>query len=101
MKYEQGKKYRVIKEGARLSGMRPVAPYVQQGWGLTLPVGMVITCEGMSMTRGDGVLALKWSDAQGQYLASDCLFSPVKGDIIWGGQLPADGFLEEVAEGRE
>ena len=100
MKYEKGKQYRVIKDGAHLSGMRPVAPYTHQGWRMNLSLGQVITCDGTSMTFGDGVPALKWSDENGNYLASDCLFSPVKGDIIWGGQVPADGFLEAVGGGR-
>lgn len=100
VQYEQGKKYRVIKEGARLSGMRPVAPYCQEGWGMELAVGAVLTCDGTSMTFGDGVPALKWKDADGNWLANDCLFRPIKGDAMWGGQLPADGYLEPEEEGK-
>jgi hypothetical protein len=95
MKYEKGKKYRVVRAGARLSGYRPTAPYCQEGWSRSLEVGEVITCAGDSMTFGDGVPAIKWLDANGKWIANDCLFHPVKGGM-WGGQVPADGFLEDA-----
>jgi hypothetical protein len=95
MIYEKGKKYRVVKEGGRLWGMKSTAPYCQTGWGKNLSVGEIITCAGSSMTMGDGVPAMKWLDENGEYLANDCLFSPVQGGM-WGGQLPEDGFLEEI-----
>lgn len=98
MKYEKGKRYRVVKPGAKLRGMKPIAPYCSQGWGKTLEVGEVITCAGSNMTFGDGVPALKWLDADGKWLANDCLFSPVQGGM-WGGQVPEDGYLEELPEG--
>jgi hypothetical protein len=94
-KYEKGRRYRVVKAGAKLSGMKPVAPYCEQGWGKELEIGEVITCAGTAMTFGDGVPAMKWHDADGRWLANDCLFSPVKGGM-WGGQVPEDGYLEEV-----
>lgn len=90
--YEAGKKYRVVKEGARLTGMQPTAPYVQQGWSKDLHVGDVLTCAGSSMTRGDGIPALKWKDENGEWLSNDCLFEPVQGGL-WGGQVPAEGYL--------
>lgn len=96
-KYESGKKYRVIKEGARLSGMKPTAPYCQTGWRQDLHVGDVLTCAGRSMTSGDGVPALKWKDADGEWLANDCLFHPVQGGM-WSGQVPVDGYLEEAVK---
>ena len=95
MTYAKGKKYRVIKDGCRLTGMKPIAPYTQQGWAKRLAVGDVITCGGSSMTCGDGVPAMKWLDENGKWLASDCLFEPVDGGM-WGGQVPKDGYLEEV-----
>lgn len=94
-KYEKGKKFRVIKAGARLSGYKPTAPYCQTGWGRPLEVGEVITCAGESMTFGDGVPAIKWLDADGKWIANDCIFSPVQGGM-WGGQAPEDGYLEPV-----
>lgn len=96
MQYEKDKKYRVIKDGAQLYGMKPTAPYCQTGWRKKLEVGEVITCAGCSMTFGDGIAALKWNDENGEWLANDCMFKPVKGNELWGMQEPADGFLEEV-----
>ena len=92
--YVKGRRYRVVGHGAYLSGMVPTAPYCQQGWRLDLNVGDVITCLGESMTMGDGVPALKWADSDGKWLANDCTFSPATGGL-WGGQVPAAGFLEE------
>jgi hypothetical protein len=93
--YEAGQKYRVIREGARLTGMVPVAPYCQQGWSKQLHVGDVITCAGSGMTFGDGVPALKWKDEDGEWLANDCTFQPVQGGM-WSGQIPEDGYLQQV-----
>lgn len=97
MKYEKGRKYRVVKPGAKLSGYKPTAPYVQEGWSKRLEVGEILTCAGSNMTMGDGVPALKWNDEHGKWIANDCLFRPVKGGM-WGGQVPEDGFLEELPE---
>lgn len=93
--YKKGQRYRVVKAGAHLHGMQPVAPCVQQGWRKDLKVGDILTCQGESMTFGDGVPALKWADEDGQWLANDCLFSPIQGGM-WGGQVPEDGYLEPV-----
>ena len=92
-----GKKFRVVREGARLCGFKPAGPHCQQGWRRDLQVGEVITCGGESMTFGDGVPAIKWLDADGKWIANDCLFHPVKGGM-WGGQIPEDGYLEEVSD---
>jgi len=96
-KYEAGRKYRVIKEGARLTGLQPVSPNCQQGWRKDLHVGDVLTCAGKSWTMGDGVPALKWKGEAGEWLANDCLFHPVQGGM-WSGQVPAEGYLEEVPD---
>jgi hypothetical protein len=90
----KGTRWRVIRSGARLWGWTSI-PGGQQGWGLDLPLGMILTCEGSSMTSGDGVPAIKWTDENGKFLVSDCTFRPVKGGM-WGGQVPADGYLEPV-----
>ena len=97
MKYEKGKRYRVVKAGAQLRGMQPTGPNVQRGWGKDLEVGDVLTCLGTSMTFGDGVPALKWADENGEWLANDCRFSPVQGGM-WSGQIPVDGYLELVED---
>lgn len=95
MRFEKGKKYRVVKPGARLRGYKPVGPNCEEGWSRDLEVGEIITCAGSSMTFGDGVPALKWHDKDGKWIANDCLFRPVQGGM-WGGQVPEDGYLEEV-----
>jgi hypothetical protein len=78
-KYPAGSRWRGVREGASLWGMRPVAPYVQQGWRQELHVGDVITSTGISMTGGDGVPHLKWAGADGEWLANDCVFEPGAG----------------------
>lgn len=93
--FKQGTRWRVVREGARLWGMVPIAPYAQQGWQRQLRVGDVLTCGGMGMTFGDGVNAIKWLGENGEWLANDCLFEPVKGGM-WGGQVPGDGYLERL-----
>jgi hypothetical protein len=95
MTYEAGRKYRVIKEGAKLQGMQPTAPYCQVGWQKELHVGDVLTCAGSRMTFGDGVPAIKWNGENNEHLANDCIFHPVQGGM-WGGQVPVDGYLEEA-----
>jgi len=95
MKFEKGKRYRVIKSGARLTGMQPIRTGSFQGWRMDLAVDDIITCLGKSMTMGDGVPALKWADENGAPLANDCLFKPTQGGM-WSGQVPEDGYLEEV-----
>lgn len=95
VKFEKGKRYRVIRPGARLSGMQPARPGTLQGWKRDLAVGDILTCLGTSMTRGDGVPAVKWADENGEQLAVDCTFDPVSGGL-WSGQVPVDGYLEET-----
>lgn len=93
--YKKGRRYRVVRAGARLRGMQPISSCAQQGWRKDLEVGEILTCLGESMTFGDGVPAIKWGDETGEWLANDCIFSPVTGGL-WGGQVPADGYLEEM-----
>lgn len=92
--YEQlkGRRFLVVRPGAKLTGMQPIAPNVQQGWEKKLGVGDVLTCAGVSMTFGDGVPVVKWLDAEGNHLANDCTFSPSTGGM-WN-MAPADGYLE-------
>lgn len=94
--FRKGQKWRVTRDGASLSGMKPTGPYAQQGWSMPLPVGTILTCAGRKMTFGDGVPVIKWTDAEGEWLANDCTLSPSTGGI-WS-SAPADGFLELIED---
>jgi hypothetical protein len=47
-----GARYRVIREGAQLSGWRSIAPYTQQGWNRPLRVGEILRYEGLHYSGG-------------------------------------------------
>ncbi|WP_306150708.1 hypothetical protein [Roseovarius sp. MMSF_3281] len=89
--FKAGQQWRVIKQGARLSGMQPAGYCAQQGWSMALEVGTVLTCAGVSMSFGDGVPLVKWLDAEGKHLANDCTFHPSNGAMWWNA--PAPGWL--------
>lgn len=89
----EGRKFRVIKAGAKLQGMQPVRGG-QQGWAQSLAVGTILTCAGKSMTFGDGVPIVKWTDENGKFLANDCEFKPSLGGM-WS-SYPNPEFLEAV-----
>lgn len=95
--YRVGARYRVLRPGARLSGMMPTGPYCQKGWRRDLEPGDVLTYKGRSMTFGDGVPAMKWAGPDGEWLANDCTIWPYQGGM-WGGMVPMDGLLEEVTD---
>lgn len=95
--FVRGKKFRVIKAGGYISGMKPVAPYVQQGYREQLEVGTVLMCAGESMTFGDGVPAIKWLREDGKPICNDAIFSHVVGGM-WAGQVPEPGWMELVTE---
>lgn len=90
--FKAGQKWRVAIDGAFLSGMKPTGPYAQQGWAMRAPNGTVLTCTGVQMTFGDGVPTVKWADADGEWLANDCTFSPSTGGMWF--QAPIDGALQ-------
>lgn len=91
--YQKGRRFRVVREGARLSGMQPHPSGALVGWSVPLLVDTVLTCLGTSWTRGDGVPAVKWGDCNGKPLAIDCIFFPVQGGM-WDGRKPLPGYLE-------
>jgi len=74
--------------------MKPVGRYAQEGWAKKLRVGEVLTCDGSSMTFGDGVPIIKWFDENGHWLANDCEFKPAVGGM-WT-SLPDPTCLEVV-----
>lgn len=93
--FENGRKFRVVVAGLKVSGMKPVAPYTQQGWSEQLPIGTVLTCDGTSMTFGDGVPALKWRDAHGSFICNDALIEPHMPGM-WSGMYPIPGTMEPI-----
>jgi len=52
----KGRRYRVARPGARLTGWKPVAPYAQQGCAVSLEVGDEVEYIGMRYSGGsDGI----------------------------------------------
>lgn len=91
-KYPTGRKYRVIKEGAVLSGWKPSGhPYSFNGWQRSLRVGEVIETAGF--IRG-------WGSDPGYGVhfkepgMGNVEFYPSSGGIF--SFEPAEGFLEPV-----
>lgn len=86
MKYEAGKKYRVIREGGRLHGRKlfnsdlPVK--------VDLPVGTIITCAGQFYVGS--VPVIEWHDAYNRKIGKRCSFSP---HVLSYAETPADGYL--------
>jgi hypothetical protein len=93
--FTKGRRFRVAAAGVTLHGTQPVRGGGHQGWKKVLSVGDVLTCDGTSMTSGDGVPAVKWRGAGGEYLAGDCTAARVIGGT-WDGQVPAPGQLEPI-----
>lgn len=89
-----GRRFRVIKAGGQLHGLKPTAPYCQTGWAKPVEVGTVLTCAGRLWTQGDGVPVIKWKDANGCWIANDCEFEPSRGSM-WH-RVPDLSFFEEV-----
>lgn len=56
LKLVPGARYRVVREGATLSGWRPIAPYSEQSWRRQLHVGEIIRYDGLGYSGGsDGI----------------------------------------------
>lgn len=89
----KGRKYQVIKPGI-LSGWSPVQGGMK-GFSQPMDVGAVLTCDGVSMSSGDGVPVVKWLDENGGHIAIDCEFRPSVGSM-WS-SFPHPGHLELVA----
>jgi len=95
--YRKGRKFRVVREQCRLSGMTPIGPGAHQGWGQQLHLGDVIECEGFSMGWGsDSIPVVKWkTDETVTARAQFVQFVPSKG--LWE-PYPDDDFVEPVEE---
>jgi hypothetical protein len=102
--YRQGRHFRVLREGAQITGMVPAPGGGQQGFRRALHPGELLTCRGVSMTFGDGVPAIKWNDADDQWICNDAIFEPHTGGM-WGGMPPDPDYLQpcddETGKGEE
>lgn len=92
--FTRGRRFRA-RQPFTLWGMQPSGPWSQTSWRLAIPPGTILTCAGESMTFGDGVPAIKWTDADGNYLAIDCCVDDIVGGM-WGGQIPRPGLLKPL-----
>jgi hypothetical protein len=88
MNFEKGSKWRVVKEGASLSGMRHSGGSSFTGWTEPLQVGVVLTCEGTQRGFGDGPMeVVVWRSPTGNQ-GVNAEFSPG----CWGS--PNGDYLE-------
>lgn len=97
--FPKGAKFRVVKDGARLSGMVPFAGGAYQGWGHVLAVGDVIESRGFGPGWGsDPGYGVHWTcEAVREARASFVEFKP-SGSGNWFTYWPAAGWLEQVCD---
>lgn len=95
-RYARGKRFRVIKAGAKLWGLTPIRPNVQQGWTQVLEVGDVIESLGFGPGFGaDPGYGINWTSERAKAEHAHSLsFAPSEGGI-WAYR-PSEGYLEEV-----
>lgn len=91
-----GSQWRVVQEGARLSGMVNKGAW-HQGWGRVLAVGEVVTCEGFKMGWGsDAIAEVMFSTPDSiEARAAFVNINPQAG--MWRAW-PMDGYLERIEE---
>lgn len=90
--YPAGKKFRVVKDGARLHGWKRSGPYSHTGTQIDLKVGDVIESKGYSAGMGS-------DPGYGVHFKGDAAylqFTPSQGGIF--AYHPADGYLEPVED---
>ena len=93
--YKKGDRYRVIRDGGQLHGMKPCGPGAQQGWAQPVPKGTVLTCNGVGKGWGsDSVPIVMWSDETGEWIANFAEFYPQEGGM-WSLE-PKAGYLEKL-----
>jgi hypothetical protein len=92
MKYENGKRYRVVRDGASLSGMVAIGSGAWRGWSRKLAVGEILTCTGYRRGWGsDPITEVTFDDAQAKAArAGFVAFEPSR----WG--TPVAGYIEPV-----
>jgi len=91
--YAKGGRYRIIKDGARLWGWKPITGG-WQGWGRAVPVGEVLTCKGWRPGMGSdpGPDIVQWEDPVGTFVE----FHPSAGKGWF--TRPDDSYLELVTD---
>lgn len=95
--FTQGRRFRVVKDGAALTGMVAAGVGMWRPLRMELPVGSIITCLGRAMSWGsDGVPVIVWGDQDGVAFAPDAEFSPRVGDL-WV-SVPDPDFLNVLEE---
>jgi hypothetical protein len=97
IEYAPGRRFRVVKEGLRLSGWQPKPGY-QQGWGQTLHVGDVVTCLGYGAGWGsDPGYGIEWTTEEAKAAHAFSLdTSPSVGGAF--DYRPPMGYLEPIEE---
>ena len=93
--YAPGSQFRVVREGARLSGWQPMGiGNAQRGWARDLHVGDVIVCAGFGPGWGsDPGFGIEFTDPERGLVE----FWPVTGGVF--AYRPAPGYLVPVNEG--
>ena len=88
-KYPAGKKFRVVAEGAHLTGWKPSGPYSFTGARRVLHVGDIVETSGFGRGFGsDPGFGVHFKDAE----IGKTEFWPSQGGVF--SYEPADGFLE-------
>jgi len=93
--YLLGRRFRVIRSGAYVWGLRSVAPWTRECVRIDLQMGTIITCLGRANTRGDGVPAVMWGDEAGVAYCEDPVFSPSITGSIWD-ERPDPSYIEPL-----
>jgi hypothetical protein len=99
VKYAKGKKFRVVREGAKVQGMQAKQGY-HQGWSRPLAIGEVVESKGFEWG---------WGSDPGQevHFIVDDIPSGVScievGPLHYGPMTawPQDGYLEEITESED
>jgi hypothetical protein len=102
-KYAQkGARFRVVKAGARLSWMVPVAAFAHSGGGRPLEVGEVIESRGFIMGWGsDNIPECNFTVVEGEPLPENAVHVVFKPDHAFWSPWPAEGWLEPVGPTEE
>jgi hypothetical protein len=97
VEYAPGRRFRVVREGLKLTGWQPKPGY-QQGWGQDLHVGDVITCLGWGPGWGsDPGYGIEWTSEEAEKVRANSLDTWPSVGGAWGYRPPV-GYLEPIEE---